>query len=304
MNIERRIIILSGEGSGSVKVTSVENEHKMEVALFSLPYKRYYFLIKEKEVYEYELEGTRIAVLHKGELDLSLAHFIISDGERVVLYGSLSREKLWKSNMPIRRKSVAKTNISTIPPPPKTDISTEKTDYDDGAIAKENYYERRGIDGAEGSMAFSEEYKNYILSNSEVERAQKPVSVEGAFTIPPVKKEESVIARGRKLTFFEEVKENIDRLFLEGERVKELEENMPLTRWVKVPYGNKYYIVGLIGSPAEYLCYGLPSRYTTPPPSELGEGVTWLPKDLRKPMEEGYFVLYQSLVSGETIKNQ
>ncbi len=319
MDIERKLIILSGEGSGSIKITSVGSEHKIEVSLFSLPYKRYYLIIKEKDLFEYEWEGTHTSVLHKGALNCALAHFVISDGERVILYGTQNARRLWQSNLPIRRKSSEKINFSVAIPKTTTDFSfTEITapNYDDGAVAQDNYYERRAIDGLEGSMAFSEEYKNYILSVSEMEKAEVKLPVvedkldtderaeEIAFKIPPVEREESVVARGRKLTFFERVKENIDKLFAEGERVIELEDNMPFTKWVRVEFQRKFYLVGLVGNPPEYLCYGLPSRYSTPPPSELSEGAVWLPKDVRKPMEEGYWVLYQSLASGETVKNQ
>jgi hypothetical protein len=106
--------------------------------------------------------------------------------------------------------------------------------------------------------------------------------------------------KGRSGTFFERNSDEIDKLF-EGEREKTLENLLPNSKWAKIAFdgSGKYYVVGLLGK--EYLCYGVPSAYSSQPPEELAGYCWWLPILPEKPKEKGYWIMYQNLASGETI---
>ena len=115
------------------------------------------------------------------------------------------------------------------------------------------------------------------------------------------------ISFSRKAYYYEEVKDKIDALFKRGEREKSLESLMPDTRWVRVEYSStSFYVVGIIGSGKsipDYICYGVPSPYSAQPPISLGKDARWAPCDVKNPQGDGYWLLFQSAKTGETIKS-
>lgn len=101
-------------------------------------------------------------------------------------------------------------------------------------------------------------------------------------------------------TFFERNGDEIERLF-KGTREDVLEKLLPGSRWVRINYDNsgRFYVIGLIGK--EFLCYGVPAEYTPQPPEELKGYCWWLPLTPDKPEGKGYWIMYQNLVTGETV---
>ncbi len=104
--------------------------------------------------------------------------------------------------------------------------------------------------------------------------------------------------------FYEQIATQLDELFATCERAKDLEELMQDTKWVKIDFDSqgKFYVVGVIGSPAQYICYGVPATYTPAPPTQLGSGSRWLPLKAEKPEDKGYWLMFQDAISGETIE--
>lgn len=109
--------------------------------------------------------------------------------------------------------------------------------------------------------------------------------------------------RGRKLSYYEQVGDQIEKLFSEGVREEKLEKLMPMTKWVKVDFSGdgRAYVVGLIGDRPDFICYGLPAKFSSDPPEELGDGCSWLPLDVLDPHGSGYWLLYQDADTGETV---
>jgi hypothetical protein len=108
-------------------------------------------------------------------------------------------------------------------------------------------------------------------------------------------------------TFYEDVKGQIDSLFEQYPREEALEEIIPNSHFVRVDFNGdgESYIFGLIyddNSNPEYIVYGIPALYTKTPPSQLEGYYQWLPLDLEKPEEDGYWLMYQSALTGEHIK--
>ncbi|MBE5730401.1 MAG: hypothetical protein E7350_00425 [Clostridiales bacterium] len=106
---------------------------------------------------------------------------------------------------------------------------------------------------------------------------------------------------GRRATYFERSRAQIERVIQGGERFAELERLIPGSRFVKVNYDTKrFYIVGVIG--CDYICYGVPAAYSPQPPSPLTGYARWLPLPLPHRID-GFWMMYQDGVTGETLRN-
>lgn len=125
-----------------------------------------------------------------------------------------------------------------------------------------------------------------------------------------VKNKEALLsARRRKIVplaadFYDEIRPKIQKLFSSAERMTVLENKMPDTKWVKVPYEkNGYYVVGIIGSRPDYVAYGLPGKNAAFPPEELGEGARWWAFDPEEEDGDGVWLLYQDARTGESVRD-
>lgn len=105
------------------------------------------------------------------------------------------------------------------------------------------------------------------------------------------------------VTFYESVKEQVDRLFKNNDRYETLEKLLPESRWVRVNYDDKgrFYLVGLIGDPVRYLCYGVPGEYSPTPPPDLVGYCQWLALDENDPSGKGFWIMYQDGITGKSI---
>ena len=108
-------------------------------------------------------------------------------------------------------------------------------------------------------------------------------------------------------SFYEQIKPQIDALFNKYEEYKLLEEIIPSSKWAKIVYDNEgnYYILGLIYKENQevlYICYGVPSVGGNNPPDDIKEYAGWLPKDSNNADGEGYFIVCQDAITGETLK--
>ena len=109
-----------------------------------------------------------------------------------------------------------------------------------------------------------------------------------------------------KHTFYNKLKNQLDRLFENNPEEEYLEKIIPNSKWVKVEYEKEgdYYVVGLVYQDNElsYLCYGVPGVYQKTPPKEIAGYPVWLPLDSDKREGFGYWLAYQNADTGESIK--
>ncbi len=112
-------------------------------------------------------------------------------------------------------------------------------------------------------------------------------------------------AAAPKLNFYERNKQKLDSLIEDNPREEAIEKLLPSSRFVRINIENsdKYYCVGLIGKP-DYICYAVPSRYTPEPPEELDGYCQWLPLDEKQPTSDGYWLIYQDAVTGDSIEGE
>ena len=210
----------------------------------------------------------------------------------------------------------------------------EAVTYMDDAIASENFYPSSikvvSVDGKNEAVLLSRKLNDYLENSSEglfvckikkeekVERKEeeRKVKIGSVFMKKPFDYDEVAstvfpaldVNFSRRAYYFEQVKDKMDALFLAGTRDKDLEALMPDSRWVRIEYSHShFYVVGLIGgkgSVPDYICYGLPATYSSDPPTSLGRDARWTPLDVKKPQGEGYWLLFQSAKSGETIRSE
>lgn len=131
---------------------------------------------------------------------------------------------------------------------------------------------------------------------------------EAAATIPPPSSfstQSAINSGAMESIFYEQVKPQIDDLFKNNSRFELLEKLMPDTKWVKVDYdeSGKYYVVGLIGDNPDFVCYGVPAKFSPTPPQELSGFCQWLPIEEKDPKGEGFWLMFQDAKSGESIKS-
>lgn len=383
MIFEKKMVILTGEGGakGTIRTERRGGGLKANYALYGIGAARVGLIVAcGGKRYEYDLDGTAGAISPDPSIDVGNAHFIVSDGRRALMYGTLSPHRLWRGNLPheLKEREVKPDGTQTVDAQAQTDFSYSTRrqritdifpsagEYADDAVAEVNFYtspvafapkaddaiarigdepterddsagsesQKSGKDGFFGRVkgirtayldrSFSDLTRSFVEARSDVAPSVTPSgnrpksepdaaetvvsSVRGSalkarmesgddemgFTSPP---------DGREATFYETMKDSIEKLFATGERETRLEEAMPFTRWVRVDYsGNgRYYVVGLIGDKPDYICYGLPAKYSTVPPEETDGKCGWLPIDPSRPEGDGYWLMYQSATTGESV---
>lgn len=104
--------------------------------------------------------------------------------------------------------------------------------------------------------------------------------------------------------FYFAVKPQLDEMFICYPEEKTLNATVPNSRWVKVDTPDGYYVVGLIYDleTVLYICYGIPSSFSTQPPPEIADVCVWLPLNPGDREGDGYWLIYQSAVDGKCVR--
>lgn len=211
----------------------------------------------------------------------------------------------------------------------KEEQKEERVTYADEAVAEENYYPKDVKlvceDGKNKAVLLSARINGFIenrtegLFNCKIARKKEKEKSEprrvfaSGFTKKPFDYDEVAstvyplesTVFSRRAYYYEQIKDRVDALFGMGVRERELERLMPDTRWVRIEYSSvAYYVVGVIGGirgMPDYICYGVPSEFSDQPPLFLGKDARWVPVSVRQPQGKGYWLLFQSAKSGETV---
>ncbi len=179
----------------------------------------------------------------------------------------------------------------------ETDIQVQTPAYDDETVATENYYlydneetknERTVFKKNVGTDNESESQKNGEEKNFEMFKN------ETGFTVD----EENAAFK---------IKENLEKLFSSYPEDFSLSKTLPHSKWVKINYSDDgYYLVGAIykNDEPEYVCYGIPAKFNEKPPEELNGICCFIPLSVFDMQGDGYFVIFQSAVTGKCIHMQ
>ena len=106
-----------------------------------------------------------------------------------------------------------------------------------------------------------------------------------------------------KLDFLNDIIYQLDEMFErypEDEILNSIIEN---SRFIRVD-GDNPYVLGVIyeDKMLKYIAYGVPAKYNSLPPIDLGQNYQWLPINPRDVMSDGYFMIYQDAVTGSIVE--
>ncbi len=118
--------------------------------------------------------------------------------------------------------------------------------------------------------------------------------------------EENKDNQDTELDFYNQIKDQIDDLFAKHKIEDSLQSIIPNSKWVKVEYQDMpgHYVMGIIyndNNIPEFIGYGLPAQNNDNPPKDLAEYAQWLPV-AQEGEQMGYWIVYQSASTGESIK--
>lgn len=202
----------------------------------------------------------------------------------------------------------------------KEEVEIEQGGYNDNQVAQENYYPSsykvRCEKDKEQTIILSSKIYEYAENNQDglfnclLKSKQNNENLLSSMAEKEVASTQlfSKATFRRTACYYEQVADKIAELFEKGERQTELENLMGDSKWVKINNNkNQYYVVGIIGSKnsiPDYICYGVPSSFSFLPPASLGKDARWLPIDVKNPQGKGFWVIFQSARTGETIKTE
>ena len=180
-------------------------------------------------------------------------------------------------------------------------------EYDDEAVATENYYEldneiKQKLCSIKENQNENLWTENELLNSQSQEKAQKRVDF---FDGAQNEANACLCQEHQKLkTFFDQVKPELEDLFLRFPTEESLEKCFNDSKWVRINYSaDKYYVVGLIKEfgKEKYVCYGVPDTYSKTPPKELAGYCSFVPKSIFNTFGEGYWIMFQDALTGKCV---
>lgn len=106
-------------------------------------------------------------------------------------------------------------------------------------------------------------------------------------------------------TFYEKIKDQLEKMFDMHPRETTLEEILPNSKWTRIESYDDfdYYSLGIIyeANHPKLICYAVPYGSYSTPPDDIKEYAQWLPVDVDIPKGKGYWVAYQDAKTGKTI---
>ena len=187
------------------------------------------------------------------------------------------------------------------------EIDLVPPEYNDEAVATENYYE---IDEEikEKLCSIKESQNEDLWIEDELSDCQSQEKEKEKFDFADSAQNETsatLCEEPKKCAlFFDQVKNELEDLFLRFPTEESLEKCFNDSRWARINYSeNKYYVVGLIkeNGKEKYVCYGVPAVYSKTPPKELAGYCSFIPKSIFNAFGEGYWIMFQDAVSGKCV---
>ena len=167
----------------------------------------------------------------------------------------------------------------------------EKKDEAVGKPAAEEVKEgdETAVKNEEKGTAGEEDKKREKATKSEEEIDKEDVK----------KQSEKEIGAPEEYRFFDKIADKIAKLFEENEKDEEMNSLIPDSRWARVKTDGGWYVVGVVGEPAEFICYGIPGEDPSDPPEEDEGCRQWVEVEKGG---RGYWMMFQSAATGETLK--
>ena len=172
---------------------------------------------------------------------------------------------------------------------------TKKIQYNDEALAQENYYEYEQAYADGQPVCENKEKEKDGLYVHEDEEAFGAVEKDGV-------EQDAVGGLFTGGSFYDKMKKEIETVLSSYPAEEGLEKTVEKSRFVKIHYGEgKFYVFGVIygGGKAQFICYGVPAKDSKNQPPSLTNS-SFIPS--AENSEEGYWVMYQDAKTGATVK--
>lgn len=202
-------------------------------------------------------------------------------------------------------KSIEEMTYSETNNNEKKEIVAQKADifsaqeYDDEAIATDDYYKFSSEGGVNDNPIESNGNEIFGEWNQDKRQEEKESdsSAFGTYENEHCEKNEY------GATYYERIKEQLENIFQENPKEVALENMVKNSRWIRVGKGESSYVVGVIyfNEKPRYICYGVLGRYLSKP-SEIKTYSSFIPKSPFNLKGEGYWVMFQDAISGESDK--
>ena len=106
-------------------------------------------------------------------------------------------------------------------------------------------------------------------------------------------------------TYYETIRREAEQLLRDYEHERFLESFIEESSFVRIPFdeAGHYYVFGVVSEDGQpkYICFAVPEPYRETPPETLRGFTQFVPRDPLRPYGDGYFMMFQSAVSGRTI---
>lgn len=209
---------------------------------------------------------------------------------------------------PLLYQYYANAQTEAVRPQAKEDSrQVDNSDEEAVSVNKNNQTEQAQAHAEQEEKFKIIEIDNDSDNHSDVRIEEKAADAEEqkSQTKPTVSKETKKSAKVKiEEPFFKQIEASMQELFDKYEKDEELINLVPDSKWARVPVDDSnYYVVGLIysdGNP-NLICYGVPDKDSSNPPDNSNECRQWL--ELEKG-GRGYWMMYQSAISGQTLTTQ
>ncbi len=190
-------------------------------------------------------------------------------------------------------------------PSPKSEQTNK--DYNDEAVATENYFEYDGQLLCDRLEMFKEyDYGRLQLEDdipTDPSENQAEQSREGCYRNED--ETDDCFIKKDKEPYYLSVAKELNDLFEKFPEEKSLCKILPEGKFVKVNYSEeKFYVVGVVKEDGKekYICYGVPDSYSPTPPTALKDCATFIPLSLFDLQGKGFWMIFQDALSGECIR--
>lgn len=190
----------------------------------------------------------------------------------------------------------------------KAEDTTSYQEYNDEVVATENYYLNDSqIEDKLKIIDLLE--KNYVRDETDVSsskgKEEKRKEEDTIFEFEDKTDDCFCEKFSEENPYYSTVIKELEDIFYKFPEEEVLTRSLPCSKWAKVAYSeDKYYVVGLVkeNNKEKYICYGVPAKYSPTPPKELAGYCSFIPLSVFDMKGDGYWMMFQDAITGESIK--
>lgn len=179
-------------------------------------------------------------------------------------------------------------------------------EYNDEAVATENYYELDRQIQSKLNLLKENDYENLQLENelfdcASQEKTQTECAIANSFKNEA---HDNNCQKDCEHNYFQRVKDELNQIFIKYPCEQTLCDLFKDSRWAKIYYqAEKYYVVGVIlqKGDTKYICYGVPATYSKEPPKELAGFCSFIPLSIFNMLGAGYWIMFQDAKTGKCV---